>query len=267
MDRPSQNSMLSSVAHGSRHSGYIEDVRAGPRSRSDDSLASEVARWKDQAKAAAAEQRKAQQQYEACRGELDACKAQLQNASKQIQTLSQIKGDLEKQQKRLEAFHKGLKDEVASVQSKLHETESRLTRKLNATQALLEAAGSLPYTDLLDKIERFNNRISEVAVFLENNIVYRCPEAFQEELDRAREDVEGILGEQFCHLIVSQAKNADIGVGAPNPLFVEAAVRAFVVAVCVSEISPRSVFGDRFRPKDGADSDRPCHRLETSVTP
>ncbi|KAJ3500453.1 hypothetical protein NLJ89_g9786 [Agrocybe chaxingu] len=266
MDRSTQSSTLPPVAHGGRHSGYImilESIRAGTRPLSDDSLASEVARWKDQAKAAAAEQRRAQQQYEACRGELDACKAQLQNASKQIQTLSQIKGDLEKQKQRLEASNKGF----YSVQAKLHETESRLTRKLNATKALLEVAGSLPYTDLLDEIERFNNKISEVAVFLEKNIVYRCLEAFQEELDRAREDTEGILGDQFCHLVVSQAKNADLGVGAPNPLFVEAVVRAFVVAVCVSEISPHSVFGDRFRPKDGADSDRSCHRLETSVAP
>ncbi|KAF9523712.1 hypothetical protein CPB83DRAFT_839469 [Crepidotus variabilis] len=121
------------------------------------------------------------------------------------------------------------------------QSTAELTRSFeknwNAVESLLNQSGVLPYTQLLTQVNRFNDAVSTTANFLSQSVVCRSPDAFQEELDRAAEDVQALMGPRLSACLTVQSQEADNGSEKPHSRLALILLQIFVLRFSILGIS------------------------------
>ncbi|CAA7260330.1 unnamed protein product [Cyclocybe aegerita] len=229
----------------------------------------EMNRMKEKLRAAEVETSK-------CRNTLEGYQAELYRSQGEVHSYARKCREIQQEQQGLVQTNTNLVHELNAVNRRLEETKALGLRSgirdtdsgryWAGAQILLTEAHALPYTDLLDKVDAFNKEVAVASGFLRKHIIYRSQDAFQEEFDEAREEIEAVLGRSICALLVSQSRNAELGAATPPALFVQIITQLLLVAFSVSEISQRSALLDTGDGKSDLSS-REHHQLQTSQPP
>ncbi|KAF9528743.1 hypothetical protein CPB83DRAFT_853677 [Crepidotus variabilis] len=188
-----------------------------------------------------------QRQVETSAKEYKASQQTVQKLQNDSGLLKQQITQLEEECKMARATHQR---EIHSVRRSNRYTDQLAAiryKNIVAIETLLEASGILPFTHLLDKVDAFNEAVTQAAKFLARNVVRRHPEVFPEEIDRALQDVKALMGRRLSEALSSQshyASEPESSVNITTSLkdISRIVLQSFIIRFCVLNIQQLSVY-------------------------
>ena len=133
-----------------------------------------------------------------------------------------------------------VQDRVSNLERELEGARALLKeqeRHSIAARIFLDSHILDPFTDLLDKCHRFNNRVQDIARFLSQCLIYRPPDDFQDELDRCYSKCKEIIGPEMADLLRGQSQKAESLSSQPVPaLFARMVCMVSLIGISVLQI-------------------------------